>query len=358
MSKVIRVSDGNFRVVVDNGSNGTITLDTTADSVNPQGTVVVTGNLEVRGTTTTVDSELTTIKDNIITLNNGETGEGISAVFDFKGGIEIDRGSLPTARLVFDESVPYVAGGSSGSGAFRFEDETENFLPVSLNSINAQGDLYVTTPGGTINVAGTVDYEENVFNYEFSQAQGVSIVTDPGDGNVVLNNDGVPNAKGVVDYVTFALANRLQSGVGELDTTLVARDEDLSGVESRIIVEVDGINVANFYSNRLEIADIELIRNEITTTVSNSDLLLSGNGSGSVKVDDVLQLGAVPFDNDPAEVPSVPDEGVKIYSPLAVDSSGAQGQTPGNTGIFFVNSNENNDELVSKNRALLFSMLF
>ena len=39
------------------------------------------------------------------------------------------------------------------------------------------------------------------------------------------------------------------------------------------------------------------------------------------------------------------------------DSSGFQDQTLGDTGIFFVNSNEARDELVSRNRAILYSMI-
>ena len=116
MSKVLRVTDGNYRIIVDNGPTGTIYLDTTSGSASPRGVVVITGDLEVRGTTTTVESTVTTIADNILTLNDGEAGAGIRASFDYKAGIEIDRGSLPTARLVFDEQSPYVAGGSSGTG--------------------------------------------------------------------------------------------------------------------------------------------------------------------------------------------------------------------------------------------------
>ena len=41
MSRVLRVTDDNYKVIVDNGSAGTITLDTTADASSLQGTVVV-----------------------------------------------------------------------------------------------------------------------------------------------------------------------------------------------------------------------------------------------------------------------------------------------------------------------------
>ena len=65
MSRVLRVTDDNYKVIVDNGSAGTITLDTTADASSLQGTVVVRGNLEVQGTSTTIESTVVTINDNI-----------------------------------------------------------------------------------------------------------------------------------------------------------------------------------------------------------------------------------------------------------------------------------------------------
>src|SRR6056300_2031826 len=108
MSKVLKVENGNYKVAVQSG--GTITLDTGVET----GTTLITGDLEVKGTTTTVESTVTTIADNILTLNEGESGAGIRASFDYKAGIEIDRGSLPTATIVFDEQVPFVTGGSSG----------------------------------------------------------------------------------------------------------------------------------------------------------------------------------------------------------------------------------------------------
>jgi len=344
MSKVLRVTDGNYRIIVDNGTTGTIYLDTTSGSASPRGVVVITGDLEVKGTTTTVESTVTTIADNILTLNDGEAGAGIRASFDYKAGIEIDRGSLPTARLVFDEQSPYVAGGSSGTGSFRFEDINGAFLPLNVNSINAEGPLYVTTPNSAINVAGTVDYEENVFNYT------AGVITDPGGGNVVLNNDFIPNAKGLVDYVSFALANNLQPGIADADTTVTTIDFNTSGSESTVVVSVDGTTIANFYSNRIELGDIKIQRNEISTLNSNESLLLSSPGAGSVTVKDALEITEFLYEDDGVTPSSTaPDSGIKLFSTT---------EGTGDTGLYFVNKSSTTGEIISKNRALLFSMLF
>lgn len=347
MSKVVRVKDGNYKIIVDNPSDingGLITLDTTGGYTTDRGKVVITGDLEVKGITTTVESTNTTIADNIITLNEGQTGAGISASLNYKAGIEIDRGSFPAARLVFDESVPYVSGGSSGTGSFIFQDINEEFLPISVNSISAQGDLYITTPLGGINVAGTVDYEENVLTYS-----GGSVI-DAG-GGVIKNNDYVPNAKAMVDYVDYALSVYNDNNIAQEDTSVQTSDFDVSGTESKVVVTVDSIVSTTFYTNRVTFSDLQIIGNEISTndSVSNEDLILSANGTGTVKIKDVIEITETPGDDDVQFDPAAPVNGVKIYS---------KSQASGNTGIYFVNKDDTTDEIISRNRALVFSMLF
>jgi hypothetical protein len=66
------------------------------------GNVTILGNLTVTGTQTTVASTNTAVDDNIITLNKGEAGAGVTAVY---AGIEIDRGSSNTTSIRWNESV-------------------------------------------------------------------------------------------------------------------------------------------------------------------------------------------------------------------------------------------------------------
>jgi len=348
MSRVVRVKDGNYKIVVDNpgdASGGLITLDTTGGYSTDRGKVVITGDLEVKGITTTVESTVTTIADNIITLNEGQTGAGISAALGYQAGIGIDRGSLSEARFVFDESAPFNTGGSSGTGAFVFENAAGQKLPVNFNSLNAEGPLYISTPNSAINVAGTVDYEENVFNYSGG------VITDPGSGIVVLNDDFIPNAKGVVDYVDYALENNLQDAIEEGDTRVAAEDFDETAVESRVKVTVDGIVSAEFFTNRFVLSELQILGNEISTNdaVSNQDLVLSANGTGTVKIKDVFELTETPNDDDASLDPSAPAEGVRIYSKT---------EDTGGSGVYFVNKSNTSDELISRNRSLVFSMLF
>ena len=99
---------------VKTGTNANITLDSDF--------VIVTGNLNVRGNTTIINSNTQTITDNIITLNQGETGNGVSTL-GTTSGIEIDRGTAPGGNVQLIWNEPYktwqvsgVTPGSPGDG--------------------------------------------------------------------------------------------------------------------------------------------------------------------------------------------------------------------------------------------------
>jgi hypothetical protein len=106
------------------GTNSNITIDT--DSV------IITGNLNVRGNTTIISSNTQVITDNIITLNAGETGNGVSTL-GTTSGIEIYRGTAPggNVRLIWNE--PIKAWQVSGEVAGAPGDGTQ-FSNIAVSS--------------------------------------------------------------------------------------------------------------------------------------------------------------------------------------------------------------------------------
>lgn len=62
------------------------------------GTVIIDGNLVVSGTSQT---DLN-VKDNIITVNYGETGPGVTVN---TAGLNVDRGSLANVAILWNESL-------------------------------------------------------------------------------------------------------------------------------------------------------------------------------------------------------------------------------------------------------------
>jgi len=117
------LGDGNDAITVNCGgaNNFTITannvtLDSagklTAGEIESSGDLTIQGDLYVNGTQTTVDTAVLQVDDNEIVLNRNQTGDGITAG---TGGIEIERGNLPNARLVYDEVTDKWQAGITGS---------------------------------------------------------------------------------------------------------------------------------------------------------------------------------------------------------------------------------------------------
>jgi hypothetical protein len=336
MSKVVRVSNSNYKVAVQEG--GSITLDTGIET----GTTIVTGDLEVRGTTTTVESVDVVIKDNILRLNVPADGDavtdGIPASLGYRAGIEIERGQRVDARIVFDEQLSWTLGGDVGTGTFTFEAGTDT-LPIKTPGIVAGGNLYLSTGAGIVTVTGTTDYEEGIFTYD-------------GSGNIlgtVIDDDHIPNTKALVDYVSFTLENIFQPRIQEGDTYVEALDFDDTGDPSKVQIGIDNTPVAEFFADRFETGDIRLQGNTITLFSSNENLVLDSPGTGTVQIRDVLEMSAIPYVDDASVEPLSPDAGIRIYTST---------EGSGKTGLYFVNSNDTRSELISKNRALLYSMLF
>lgn len=95
-------------------SGGIFELRNAADSAYADLTVnalTIKGNVTQEGGSFITQAETVSAKDNTILLNSGETGAGVT-----KGtaGVEIDRGTLPKYKFVFDESDDRFKVGSEG----------------------------------------------------------------------------------------------------------------------------------------------------------------------------------------------------------------------------------------------------
>lgn len=80
--------------------------------------VVISGNLTVEGTTTTINTETINLADNIIVLN-GNLGSGTAPTQN--AGFEIERGSAVNKQLVWDEAVDKWSFGAETVVATQFE---------------------------------------------------------------------------------------------------------------------------------------------------------------------------------------------------------------------------------------------
>lgn len=359
MGQFFRIN-GDYNIKVRDG--GTITFDT-----GPSGDVIMTGNLTVQGDVVAVSTTNLEIADRIITLNDGETGPGVTLSYS---GIEIDRGNyvdstaVPRAAFVWNESDPGFSTGedpASGSGywqivtgssetSYGFSDSNLKVRRILTDSSTDNGDLILIGTGtGVVKVTGTTNYRLQV-----------------------TDNDDIPNK----DYVDYSILNNPTFQIRapqSQDTRVIITDKDITpnnistpgsnryfynqtgfnsgeslasgdgGTESSVSFIVDGSLTSQFHSNRVYIQDLEFVDSEIRHDGSNANIFINTNGTGKLQTNYGIQLDNV------------------IGSPTIVYGSHviySKAESVGKSGLFFVNNENTRDELVSKSRALLFSMLF
>ena len=348
MSKFLVVNDGDYTLKVQSG--GTIRLDTGIET----GTVRVTGDLIVDGDMTTIHSEELTVKDPRITVNQGDTqsggpdspGIGIEFYNGLGGGHSSSGGvdnTIPKLLFTKDFGHSYwVQGGSQiQNGTFILQKGSNNndLLGLRTNNITS-GTGIILEPGGL----GTVRIKKT--NYE-----------DYLNGTISNGNDNdIPNKKYVDDEINAITLGAAFPRIVEGDSEIRIYDNSVSGVDTRIETKIDGVikhTISKDYfdvsSTTINLNEVRIENNEISTNASNEDLVLSAPGTGSVKVSDSMVITTRPSVLDPLADPVYSTEGIKLY---------AKAPGTGDSGLFFVNTNDERDELISKQRALVFSHMF
>ena len=120
-----------------------ITIDPNATGAT--GEVIIQGDLTVKGTTTTIDSNTISVGDNIIRLN-GDLAANATPTQD--AGIEVFRGSTSTIQLKWDEQYGTTnAWGAQGQWMITDGTGTNNHYAL-LATHNAQYETY-TIDGGS-----------------------------------------------------------------------------------------------------------------------------------------------------------------------------------------------------------------
>ena len=375
MGQFFRVNgDYNIRA----GDGAKITLDTGPAASG--GSVRVTGNLVVEGDTFNISTTNLTIEDNIISLNTGEVGPGVSLVYS---GIEIERGNTSSitpqnnASFLYDESTDaWILAHGSAPGPFNFDSSSLRLKRILTNSTTDLGDLtLIGTGDGLVKVSGTTAYEAQILAREAAVPGSVddvlpnkkyvddSIQNNPTfqivapqsqDTRVVIADKEItPNTSGQAGSLAYFTATTTHSTYGE----------------SAVSIVVDGDLVGQFYTNRFEVGDLEIgggiDRNEITSKagITSENIVIRTQGTGKVVFNYALQLDRIGTSGEtpPTAFPYTPSTPAYVSGSILVYSSSAG---VGSTGLWFVNdtldaaSNPGTGELISKNKALVFSMLF
>jgi hypothetical protein len=196
-------------------------------TVDTSGNVTVGGNLTVNGTTTTIESTTLTIEDPLIILAKNNSG-GAGNTFD--QGLLFNRGSFSNVSFIWDESA----------------DEF-----VVANTAGETG-----TTAGNVTIDSYAKFHAGATTVSDLTANGIIDIDGDGSGD---NIDGVIIGANLAAAGTFTTIN---------GTSL----------------ETSGVVTAN---GGLTTGRIELVQNEIRALTSNDDLVLSGSGTGAVRIESV-----------------------------------------------------------------------
>jgi hypothetical protein len=318
MSRVVKVNNGDYIIQAQDGGN--IVLD-----IGPAGTVTVTGNLTVVGNSTSINTQNLNVSDNIILLNQGETGDGVTVG---TSGLEIDRGIENDALVLWNESVnhydPILAQNVAGTFVFSLKNSGLTGIQTSTITNGVSNLIFdMQNSNYVLSIANSTNYSQNV-----------------------LNSNDIPNRKFVTDYVS---ASGGTANTSNIHYPLVLNNSNpltsVTAGSTTIDFVVNQALKAQISSSGVKVNNI-LLSGDTVSDVSSNNLILTAFNN-NVEVGGIINLDNVESLLNTYSTTAVANT-TKVYSSATAG--------PGRTGIYFSNTG-NADELMSRRRAVLLSIL-
>jgi hypothetical protein len=351
--------------IIKTQTSGSIRLDTGSST----GTVTITGNLDVQGTTTTIESTIATIKDNTVVLNSGQGALGQVSAGNGTAGLLIDRGQAAdldyAASFLYNDRRTWSGGSASLTGVFEFGVGGGQGVGRLATAISAGALVYDPK-------APTDSGRQAI--YFIGKGATNAVLTLSGIqydyASYVGQDNDIPNVKWVKAEIAREAATppnirRLQ----QLNSALTLTDNgldaptlalNLGGPLQRFIWRSNGEYTMLGTQGRLSFID-----NSITalgTTSTNAPLFLSASGNGAIHLTGYTVIEPSGFSPTTLAVvkDNLPVGATAIYTTSTVSVTG------GGTNLFFVNNNNKSDgngglqpeELVSRRKALVYAIVF
>jgi hypothetical protein len=346
MSKITKVN-GDYRLQVQTGGN--IILDTGNVHGGTTGNIIIYGNLDIKGITTAIETTNVDVGLNILTLNYGDlgSGSGISLVNNQQAGIAFNRGTnngtsggtpLPTAELLYDDSVSHYDSVTSADKVGTFSLQTSDGylsgLRVRTLSVkeNDTNDLIFDTRNTAVRlrIEGTsaTPYYQRIANT---------------DTHVIPNLEYLRKyiASDYTGAYPFTQGQAIVSTIQYPNTaSLSAANTSIQAGSTNVSFYVAQVLKATVDSTGLNVGTLNLATNTITNNTGNLTL----SSTNEIELNTTLTL------DNKASAPTYSSTKTKIYSSATTG--------PAKTGLYFTNSsNQTPDELISRNRAVLLSIL-
>lgn len=158
-----------------------------------EGGLVITGNLTVQGTTTTVESNVVLIGDNIITLNADFTGSTPSE----NAGVEIERGTQTNTALLWNEGTDRWTFSNDGSSYFNIPVTSDLTLnATTTNGASTDNDIVI----GGLTVSGSAQAKSAhlVVYCATTDATTTEMFLNGTNGRITLPTDSAASFKGQI----------------------------------------------------------------------------------------------------------------------------------------------------------------
>lgn len=262
--------------------------------------LTVTGDLVVRGNTVSLEVSELKVEDNIIEINSGDTGDGITLN---TAGIEINRGTKDNVFMIWDETA------NTGAGAFVFKNATGDIVKIIADfdlgdqliarknggfgaDISGHADTSLLTADGTEIVIGAEHQVLTVTDtgtHEYKYASALRNDT----GQVVVSTSGAASVTGeyldisnTTDRVTLSAKNL--DGIGDVNLYLQGQgDGDVivsaNASNEGLIIGEDGttLTISGGNSGDTNAGNMVIKGGDGTGVLTSGDVILQGGSGGS-----------------------------------------------------------------------------
>jgi len=242
----------------------------------------VTNSMYVSGTTTFINTENMNISDNLIVINSGETGAGVTVEI---AGIEIDRGSLTNYLFVFDEDQDNFRVGVSGStqavatredvpndsGFTYWNDVLNRFDTNSLYTFNT---IY-TKNEVNANTLSANTFDSVINTNGVSNTGNISTTGELNVSNTIISSGEV---SGTTSFTIETLLNTAGDGM-VLDYVVMSGQTNKQTGTLQIVWDDTTVNVAE--TTTYAIGDTSGIEIDAANDGTNIDVVLTDSNSGT-----------------------------------------------------------------------------
>ena len=209
------------------------------------GGLIVGGNLTVNGTTTTISSNTLAVGDNLIVLNNDETGSPSQ-----DAGLEVERGNATNVKLQWNEATDRWQFTNDGSTFYNLPTTAELANPythpiLNVTNIDTSGaeivDSIATNDSGHVTAMAKRTLTLADLGYTGSTDANTYVhpnhsgdVTSSADGATTIANSAVTTAKIADNAITNGKINNGAINNDKISTSAAIAQSKISGLTSAL----------------------------------------------------------------------------------------------------------------------------